>query len=199
MRPTTPTTYRGFGPEARDVVKMWITASFGNNAPITKWPKELVAKYREKTGKALGKRYSASKIAEKVLRAFPLLARLGEIVDGKERGWAELMYLESRAMFETMNSLMSEQIPSLAVHDSIIVPCANQSRALQCLANWYQDSTKATPVLVSHFPEGYKELPPTVAVQDTNGVGDDPIVSSIDPKSGSERDQFGFTKEDYNF
>ena len=87
----------GLGPEARDVVKMWITASFGNNAPITKWPRELVAKYRERTGKTLGKRYSASKIGEKVMQAFPLLARLGEIVDGHERGWAELMHIESQS------------------------------------------------------------------------------------------------------
>src|SRR6516162_8831138 len=42
-----PYKVAGLGPEARDVVKMWITASFGNNAPITKWPTELVAKYRE--------------------------------------------------------------------------------------------------------------------------------------------------------
>ena len=51
----------GLGPEARDVVKMWVTASFGNNAPIEKWPRELVAKYRERTGQSLGKRYPASK------------------------------------------------------------------------------------------------------------------------------------------
>jgi len=31
------------GTEARGVVKMWITASFGNNAPLMKWPRELVA------------------------------------------------------------------------------------------------------------------------------------------------------------
>src|SRR5262249_48890765 len=162
----------GLGPEVRDVVKMWVTASFGNNAPITKWPKELVAKYREKTGRTLGKRYSASKVAKKVLQAFPLLTRLGEIADGKERGWAELMYLESRAMFETMNELMREQIPSLAVHDSIIVPCSNQRRALASLRKWYQGSTLATPVLVSHFPEGYKEPPPPpITIHDDNVAG----------------------------
>jgi hypothetical protein len=55
----------------RDVVKMWVTASFGNNAPITKWPKELAAKCREKTGKTLGKRYPASKVGESVIRSLP--------------------------------------------------------------------------------------------------------------------------------
>ena len=112
----------GLGPGARDIVKMWITASFGNNALITKWPREIVAKYRERTGTKLGQRYSASKIGQKVLQAFPLLARLGETVEGRGRGWAELMHLESHAMLGTMLLLMRQQIPSLAVHDSIIVP-----------------------------------------------------------------------------
>jgi len=103
-----PYVVPGLGEEGRDAVKMWITASFGNNAPITKWPRELVAKYREKTGKTLGKRYAASKVSNKVMQAFPLLARLGEVVNGIARGWAELMYIESRAMFWTMADLVRE-------------------------------------------------------------------------------------------
>jgi hypothetical protein len=88
----------GLGPEARGVVKMWITTSFGNNAPITRWPRDLVEKYREDTGANLGERYSASKIGEKVMRAFPLLARLCDDKADHECGWAQLMYLESEAM-----------------------------------------------------------------------------------------------------
>ena len=155
-----PYVVPGLGEEARDIVKMWITASFGNNAPITKWPRELVAKYREKTGKKLGKRYSASKVSDKVMQAFPLLARLGEIVNGRERGWAELMHIESRAMFETMLELMRLQIPSLAVHDSIIVSVFNRHKTAKALAYYYREFAKATPVLVHKLPEGYKELPP---------------------------------------
>src|SRR5262249_29124081 len=90
-----PYDVAGLGREARDVVKMWVTASFGNNAPITKWPKELVTKHREKTGETLGERYPASKVGERVMEAFPLLRRIGEVVGGRERGWAELMYIES--------------------------------------------------------------------------------------------------------
>ena len=78
-----PYTLRELGPEARDVVKMWITASFGNNAPLMKWPRELVAKYRERTGATLGKHYPAMKVADKVMQAFPLLARLAKPSMGK--------------------------------------------------------------------------------------------------------------------
>ena len=34
MPTNDPYDVPGLGPEARDVVKMWVTASFGNNAPI---------------------------------------------------------------------------------------------------------------------------------------------------------------------
>jgi hypothetical protein len=151
-----PYDVSGFGPEARDVVKMWITASFGNNAPITKWPKELVAKHREKTGKALGKSYPASKVGESVMQSFPLLRRLGEVVDGRERGWAELMYIESQAVLSTMIKLMHRRVPSLAVHDSLIVPISGWHQTMIDLAHWYQRVANAWPVLVPHFPEGHE-------------------------------------------
>jgi hypothetical protein len=140
-----PYVVPGLGEEGRDAVKMWITASFGNNAPIAKWPRELVAKYREKTGKTLGKRYAASKVSDKVMQAFPLLARLGEIVNGIERGWAELMYIESRAMFWTMADLVREGIPSLAVHDSIIVPASRGIERRGCLRSAIKSSGMQRP------------------------------------------------------
>ena len=150
-----PYDVTGLGPEARDVVKMWITASFGKNGPITKWPKELVAKHREKTGNTLGKRYPAPKVGERVMQAFPLLHRIGEMVDGRERGWAELMYIESQAVLSTVIALMrSRRMPSLAVHDSLIVPVSSWHEATIALAHWYERFVNAWPVLVPHFPEG---------------------------------------------
>jgi hypothetical protein len=152
-----PYDVAGLGPETRDVVKMWITASFGNNAPITKWPKELVAKHREKTGEKLGKCYPASKVGESVIQAFPLLRRIGEVVDGRERGWAELMYIESQAVLATMIGLMrSGRMPSFAVHDSLIVPVSSWHEAMISLAHWYRRFVNAWPVLILHFPEGHE-------------------------------------------
>ena len=42
---------------------------------------------------------------------FPFLRRLGEVVDGRERGWAELMYIESQAVLSTMIALMHRRVP----------------------------------------------------------------------------------------
>jgi hypothetical protein len=144
----------GLGIENRDLVKMWVTASFGNNAPITKWPKDIRKSYLEKTGKTISKKYSAAKVGAKVMAAHPLLARLGETVNGHECGWAELMYIESRAVFATMFELMQRNVPSLAVHDSIIVPIGEHVRASEALRHFYETYTKAEPVFVSHAPKG---------------------------------------------
>ncbi len=144
----------GLGLEARDVVKMWVTATFGNNAPITKWPRDLVADYKERTGHKLGKRYAASKVAESVLQQFPLLAQL---VDKPENGWAKLMYIEAQAMTDTLLELMHERIPSLAVHDSLIVPGLLWPKGKAVLTKHYRHYAKATPVLKIKFPEGYDE------------------------------------------
>jgi len=180
-----PYKVAGLGPEARDVVKMWITASFGNNAPITKWPTELVAKYREKTGKTLGKCYPASKVGESVIQAFPLLRRIGEVVDKGERGWAELMYIESQAVLSTMIKLMHKRVPSLAVHDSLIVPLSRWHETVIDLAHWYRRVSNRWPVLIPHFPEGH-EVPAFKQNQRTIGSGyitlsNDPEPQPYDP------------------
>ena len=144
----------GLGSEHRDLVKMWVTASFGNNAPITKWPKDVRKSYLEKTGKTISKKFSAAKVGAKVMAAYPLLGRLGETVNGHKCGWAELMYIESRAVFATMFALMQRKVPSLAVHDSIIVPIREHLLASEALRHFYQIHTKAEPVFVSHAPKG---------------------------------------------
>ena len=90
------------------------------------------------------------------MQKFPLLARLGEPVKGQECGWAQLMYLESQAIFETMLELMSEQIPSLAVHDSLIVPLRGRQKAIKFLTKHYRNFTNMTPVLKTK-PEQYAE------------------------------------------
>jgi hypothetical protein len=137
-----------YGPAGRDVVKMWITGTFGNMGPLERWPRELVAKYLERTGEKLGQRYPISEVGKAVLRRFPVLTQL----QAKKRGWAELMYAESEAVLKTMISLMDKNIPSLAVHDSIIVPVSKSTVAMTVLRENYQETTTAIPELVVHNP-----------------------------------------------
>jgi hypothetical protein len=54
-----------------------------------------------------------------------------------------------------MLELMDEEMPSLAVHDSIIVPISKRHVASSVLSKQYERFAKAKPVLIEHFPEGY--------------------------------------------
>ena len=65
--------------------------------------------------------------------------------------------IESQAMFEAMLELMAEQIPSLAVHDSIIVPLWRAEKARKVLTKHYKTFAKVTPVLKTKIPEGHQE------------------------------------------
>jgi hypothetical protein len=58
-------------------------------------------------------------------------------------------------MVATMLELMDDHIPSLAVHDSIIVPVLKEQRG-SVLTDCYRKITRATPFLVSHFPQVYE-------------------------------------------
>jgi hypothetical protein len=113
-----------FGKAGRDAVKLWMVATFGSPKPIKKWPASLLKGYEEDHRKKLDRtRYSVKLVSEKALLQHPLIGRWGEPRNGRVRTWADLMYYESVVMVSTMMELMRDHgIPSLAVHDSLIVP-----------------------------------------------------------------------------
>jgi hypothetical protein len=144
---TDPYVLPGLGQEARDIAKLWFVATFGNDGQLTKWPKEIVKGYRERTGRRLGKDYPIKKVRDAAIKAFPLLARWGD----QNRGWADLMYLESEAMIGAMLDLKHDfSAPTLAVHDSLIVPASKRASAEERLAARYCWHAKAIPTLVPH-------------------------------------------------
>lgn len=63
-------------------------------------------------------------------------------------GWADLMWFEGNVMLFTMQELKREhQIPSLSVHDSLIVPASNAETARAVLSQKFQDQRRVTPLL----------------------------------------------------
>ena len=86
-----------------------------------------MAKYRERAGKALGKRYPAKEVAEKVAQAFPRPARLNG-AKGQQRGWAESMYTESEAVLSTMIALMHGRIPAWQSMTALSSHCRNGAK-----------------------------------------------------------------------
>ena len=124
-RERDPYALPGFPAEARGIIKSWFIATFGNNGHLDRWPRETAAEYREKHGHQLGKRYPVKRIRKTAIGHFPLLEKWGT----DEFGWADLMFVESQAMIGAMQELMDQGIPSLSVHDSLIVPVSKRQIA----------------------------------------------------------------------
>ena len=120
----------GPSPLDRHVAKFWINASFGNSKLLTKWTKDLVEDLEDQlTKKGISgfdkELYPMRTIKEKVLERHPLLTRWGGKLKGRVRGYGDLMFMESEAIIGAMLTLMRDhQIPSLPVHDSLIVPAS---------------------------------------------------------------------------
>jgi hypothetical protein len=84
----------------------------------------------------------------------PLMARWGKPRKGRVRTWADLMYWESVVMVATMMALMRDHgIPSLAVHDSLIVPRSAANIAATALKDRFRSVTRMEAQLSVH-PKG---------------------------------------------
>jgi hypothetical protein len=153
---TAQDAYEGIlGPSAldRQVAKFWINASFGNSRLLTKWTEGLVEDLQDQlTKKRLSgfdkELYPMRTIREKVLERHPLLARWGGEIKGRVRGYGDLMYAESEAIIGAMQTLMRDhQVPSLPVHDSLIVPGSKFTVAKGVLVDHFRKQTGVVPRL----------------------------------------------------
>ena len=143
------------GPTAldREVAKFWINASFGNSGLLTKWSKKSVRGLQERlVNKGISgfdkELYPMRTIKEKVLERHPLLARWGGEIRGRVRDYGDLMYTESEAVIGAMLTLMRDhQVPSLPVHDSLIVPASKFHVAKGILVDQFRRQTGVVPKL----------------------------------------------------
>jgi len=152
---TDPYLLPDFGQAGRDAVKLWMVATFGSSKPISKWPAALLKEYEEDHHEKFDqKRYPVKLVREKALLQHPLMARWGELRKGRNRTWADLMYYESVVMVSTMVDLMRDHgIPSLAVHDSLIVPKSAINTTTTALKARFRSVTKQEVQLTIH-PKG---------------------------------------------
>jgi hypothetical protein len=125
----------------RKIVKVFTIRSFGNCRLLTKWPSDL----KKKHGDALP---PIGRVRDVVTAAYPLLANLRPD-DAEPPIWAILAFLESEAVLGTMVALRAAGVPSLSVHDSLIVPHDNVQVAEATLIEFYKAATGATPRIVT--------------------------------------------------
>ena len=108
----------------RSIVKAWIKSTLGNTGFHTRWPHRTLAELK-KDGLTVTKKQTYPAVQSLVLENYPVLR------DWPTCGirWSRLMFEESEAMLEVMERLQHRDIPSLPVHDSLIVPEAAGKRA----------------------------------------------------------------------
>ncbi len=128
----------------RSIAKLWTVASFGSSKPATQWPPKMVKDFKKDTGKDLRKQAKAREVGRKMLAAFPALKRL----EGHSDIWADLQFREARAVIGTMLILMRQyHVPSLSMHDGIIVPRSKANLAKATLASEFRRVVGTMPIL----------------------------------------------------
>ena len=126
----------------RSAVKAWMVATFGNTKPIRKWPPKMLQKSPEL------KQHRVAAITKAALAKYPALEAWGQPLKGRVHGWADLMWRESAVMVSTMSELKREYaVPSLSVHDSLIVPASKADIAAQTLAKRFELVNDVKPLL----------------------------------------------------
>ena len=128
----------------REVVKGWLVATFGAEKPIPRWPQDRAAEYASKTGgRQLGRDHPVRALGVKMLTRYPVLRHLGE----PGLGWADLMFAESEAIIGAMLVLVEKRIPSLPVHDSLIVPAHAEGLAVDALKRTFKEVVGVEPLV----------------------------------------------------
>ena len=128
----------------RGAVKGWMVASFGSASLARKWSTRML---KDQPGL---REYRVSVIREHALKQYPALAAWGTIRrNGHIATWADLMWQESKVVMSTMERLMREHaVPSLSVHDSLIVPASKAQLGAKILTENFNDVTRKQPILI---------------------------------------------------
>lgn len=104
----------------REAVKVFLTASFGlGHLNLKRWsPRSREAYFEKSKGRNLGDDYKVDEVRSAVLARYPFLASL------EDRGInsLDLQWHEAEVLGLAMEELMAKGIPTLPVHDALLVP-----------------------------------------------------------------------------
>jgi hypothetical protein len=138
-----PYTVGPLGRHDRAAVKQWFVMTLGTKKLSWTWSKSAAVEFRKRTGRCLTKS-RADEIRDAAVCVYPELSQWPQ----DRRSWADLMYAESEALVRTMLALMREhRVPSLTVHDSLIVPASKEKLAQWQLSRSYKATTGVLPIL----------------------------------------------------
>ncbi|WP_170790269.1 hypothetical protein [Ruegeria lacuscaerulensis] len=131
-RTTDPYSIEGIH---REVVKKVIVTAIGSGKLPSRWPKGFKEEFEVQHGWAPQKRHKMKDITEAILKKHPVLLELKK----GELDWANLQFEEAECFFTAMMSMHNEdQVPSLPIHDSLIVRVRDAGYAANCLRDAYE-------------------------------------------------------------
>lgn len=126
----------------RAVVKAWIAMTLGYNKFHARWSGETIEGLAEKGIDA--STYSIEGVRAAVLNQHPIFL---EWPNSKMR-WPELQHKESCVIIDSVYKLAFDyDVPSLPVHDSLIVPVSELAVAKRALEDLFTAQVGGTPVL----------------------------------------------------
>jgi len=142
------------GPDELDraIVKTWVNSSFGNSSLLSRWSpdvrKGFAKRYRQDKWIIDPRKYPVRMVREKTLARHPLLETWGHRMRGKPQDYGDLMCRESEIIVSTMLRLATEHgIPSVPVHDSLIVPLSEVETSKRVLDEQFVKLTGVRPTL----------------------------------------------------
>jgi hypothetical protein len=139
-----PYTLRELSDTPREVVKRFVTVTFGLGQFPTRWPQNFAREYEATNGQRLSTVHPISRVRDAVARTYPLLAALRRD-DARPPIWAKLEYLESEAVLGAMVALQAAGISSLSVYDSLIVQHGREQMARDILTELYKSTMGLRP------------------------------------------------------
>jgi hypothetical protein len=130
----------------REVVKRWMTATFGAGQPVLQWSPRMHTEALSK-GIALAN-YRPGAVAAAAFDAYPVLGNMLEVcgcVSEPRLCSSALMWWEARALTEAMTALSKQGVPALPLHDALIVREGDREAALAALIRGYEIAVGVTP------------------------------------------------------
>lgn len=131
----------------RSVVKQWVTMTMSHGKRHLRWPKDASDELLSKHGIDVKKDYPIGRTGDTILEKLALIQSDGRSVPA---GWGELQFLESEIMLACMETLaFDHDVPSLTVHDSLIVPVEAESLARATLQEKFKEMLGVMPEVMA--------------------------------------------------
>jgi hypothetical protein len=142
LQTNTEDLYDVLGINNRDIVKGWLIATLSKKGHLKKWPKKQAEAFMEDTGQDLEQAYPIETVKEAMVTKYPVLGSWGQV----EVDWGDLMFAEAEAIRGAIIQLIKmHQVPSLPVHDSLLVPVSAIHLAMEALTGSYKYHCKIEP------------------------------------------------------